>query len=220
MLNESLISKHEVAEIRSEKLFLLPEKAIYWASKKLLIIADLHLGKSAHFRKNGIAVPKTAEDNNWMILHRLFKKYTPQRVCFLGDLFHSTHNNSWEVFKELIESYSKISFELVLGNHDVLPTENYEQIGFKLVESLLEEPFLLTHEPLQEESDYYNLAGHIHPGVTLRGKGKQTHRLACFYFGKNGGILPAFGSFTGLANVATKKSDVVFAVVGEQVIKL
>jgi DNA ligase-associated metallophosphoesterase len=220
MVNDPLISKHEVVEIRNEKLLLLPEKAIYWTSKKLLLIADLHLGKSAHFRKNGIAVPKTAVDNNWLILHRLFKKYEPQRVCFLGDLFHSTHNKSWEVFKELIESYSQIRFELVLGNHDILPTESYEKIGFKVVETLLEEPFLLSHEPLKQASPYYNLAGHIHPGIKLRGKGKQTHRLACFYFGENGGLLPAFGVFTGLANVSAKKSDAVFAIAGEQVIKI
>lgn len=220
MPNENIISKFEVVEIKGEKLFLLPEKAIYWATKKMLLIADLHLGKSAHFRKNGIAVPNQAEQKNWLLLHKLFKEYEPERVCFLGDLFHSTHNKEWEVFGELIESYPNIDFELVQGNHDILLPELYEKLGFKVHPSLLEEPFLLTHEPLEEEGLYYNLAGHIHPGVQLNGKGNQRHRTACFYFGKNGGILPAFGSFTGLYNIKPKKADQVFVVANETVIAL
>ena len=84
----------------------------------------------------------------------------------------------------------------------------------------MEEPFLFTHEPLENKSNYYNLAGHLHPGVKLRGKGKQTHRLACFYFDQNGGILPAFGAFTGLSTLPIKKDVQVFAIVEGQVMKL
>ena len=215
---ELSISKFEASEIRGEKLLLLPEKAIYWTAKKLLLIADLHLGKSTHFRKNGIAVPKQAEQKNWLLLHKLFKQNEPERVCFLGDLFHSTHNKEWEVFGELIESYPNINFELVQGNHDILPPEMYQKLGFKVYESLLEEPFLFTHEPLEEEGVYYNLAGHIHPGVRLKGKGNQKHKVACFYFSKNAGLLPAFGSFTGLATIKVKKEDQVFVVAEEVVI--
>lgn len=220
MPEENVISKFEVAEIKGEKLFLLPEKAIYWAAKKMLLIADLHLGKSAHFRKNGIAVPNEAEQKNWLLLHKLFKEYEPERVCFLGDLFHSTHNKEWEVFGELIESYPNIAFELVQGNHDILLPELYEKLGFKVQQSLVEEPFLFTHEPLQQKGAYYNLAGHVHPGVQLKGKGNQRHRAACFYFNETGGILPAFGSFTGLYNIKPKKNDQVFVVAGEVVIAI
>ena len=220
MSEKNLISKFEIVEIKGEKLFLLPEKAMYWAAKKMLLIADLHLGKSAHFRKNGIAVPNQAEQKNWLLLHKLFKEYEPERVCFLGDLFHSTHNKEWEVFGELIDSYPNIDFELVQGNHDILPPELYEKLGFKVHPSLLEEPFSLTHEPLEEKGIYYNLAGHIHPGVQLKGKGNQRHRAACFYFNNTGGILPAFGSFTGLYTVKPKKTDQVFVVTGEVVIAI
>lgn len=218
MLIDNPPSKFEIAEIRGEKLFLLSEKAIYWAAKKILLIADLHLGKSTHFRKNGIAVPKQAEQKNWLLLHKLFKQYQPDRVCFLGDLFHSVHNNEWEVFGELIESYPNIGFELIQGNHDILPLEMYEKLGFQVYESLLQEPFLFTHEPLKENEVHYNLSGHIHPGVKLKGKGNQKHRVACFYFGKNAGLLPAFGSFTGLATIKVKKEDHVFIVTEEEVI--
>ena len=218
MSNENLFSSFQTTEIRGEKLFLLPEKAIFWEAKSLLLIADLHLGKSAHFRKNGIAVPAIAENKNWSILSELFEKIKPKRVNFLGDLFHSVYNQEWEVFTKLLDSFPEIKFELTLGNHDILDPKLYADSRLTVFENLVEEPFIFTHEPLEEKSNYYNLAGHIHPGVKLKGKGNQKTRLACYYFGKNGGLLPAFGSFTGLATIKVKKTDQVFVVVGSEVI--
>ncbi|MFB1023282.1 MAG: ligase-associated DNA damage response endonuclease PdeM [Vicingaceae bacterium] len=218
MLNKDLFSSFETVEICGEKLFLLPEKAMYWETKSLLLIADLHLGKSAHFRKNGIAVPATAENKNWDLLHHLFQKIQPKRVNFLGDLFHSVHNKEWEVFSEIIQEYPTIQFELTIGNHDILNPRLYKELNFKLFNSLIEEPFIFTHEPLEIKSQFYNLAGHIHPGVKLKGKGNQKYRLPCFYFGKDGGLLPAFGSFTGLATIKVKKGDQVFVIAGEEVV--
>lgn len=220
MPQENLFSNFQTVEIRGEQLVLLPEKAIYWERKSLLLIADLHLGKSAHFRKNGIAVPANAENKNWAILTELFEKIKPERVNFLGDLFHSVYNQEWEIFSELINSFPNIQFELTLGNHDILDTEIYENSKLKVYKELIEAPFILTHEPLETEHEFYNLAGHIHPGVQLKGKGNQSHRAACFYFGKNGGLLPAFGSFTGLATIKVKKSDQVFVVAGSEVISV
>lgn len=212
------LNNHECIKLKNEKLWLLPQKAILWPKKKLLLIADLHLGKTTHFRKKGIAVPKDVPSENWKKLHQLIKLYQPQRVCFLGDLFHSNHNKEWIVFGELIEKYSSIQFELVLGNHDILDPKEYQKIGFKMyLESLVEKPFEFTHEPV-ENSIYYNLAGHLHPGVKLKGAGKQSLKAPCFYFGKNQGILPAFGSFTGLSIIKVKKDDQVFIITEEQVI--
>lgn len=220
MLKKNLFSKFQTIELRGETLHLLPEKAIYWKAKGLLLIADLHLGKSAHFRKNGIAVPAKAENKNWELLTKLFQKVKPKRVNFLGDLFHSVHNKEWEVFENLINEFPDIQFELTIGNHDILSPELYHKLNLKLFETLIEGPFIFTHEPIEKESEYYNLAGHIHPGVKLKGKGNQKHRLACFHFGKNKGLLPAFGSFTGLYTIQVKKEDQIFVVAGEEVICL
>lgn len=210
----------ENIKIKNEKLYLLPQKAILWPKKKLLLIADLHLGKTSHFRKEGIAVPKDVPSENWKKLHQLLKLYQPQRVCFLGDLFHSIHNKEWIVFGELIEKYSSIQFELVLGNHDILNPEEYQSLGFNVYsESLIERPFIFSHEPVENEN-YYNLAGHLHPGVKLKGSGKQSLKAPCFFFSKNQGILPAFGSFTGLSIIKVKKGDQVFIITEGKVTKV
>lgn len=215
---ENEITPYEQVELKGETLYLLPEKAIYWKDRGLLLIADLHLGKTTHFRKNGMAVPPQTANRNWKKLHQLFRLHQPQRVCFLGDLFHSTENKEWTVFGELTQSYPDIQFELVMGNHDILEASAYQALGFEVFqENKVEGPFILTHEPLNEP-ELYNLCGHIHPGVKLSGKGRQRLRAACFYFGEKQGILPAFGSFTGLAKIPVKKQDQVFVIVEDQVI--
>lgn len=197
MPTEEFIHSFEEVEVCGEILHLLPSKAIYWPRKSLLLIADLHLGKSTHFRKNGIAVPYEVSERNWKLLQQLFRLYCPDRVCFLGDLFHSKINREWKVFGELLQLYPQIQFELVMGNHDVLTPADYLELKLKVhSEVLLEPPFLLSHEPTIRPN-CYNLAGHIHPAVRLRGRGKQFYTAACFIFGKHSAILPAFGEFTG-----------------------
>ena len=48
-------------KIQQQNFVLLSSGAIYWIEKATLMLADPHLGKIAHFRKNGIAVPRKAE---------------------------------------------------------------------------------------------------------------------------------------------------------------
>lgn len=215
---ENALPPYEEVELKGEKIYLLPEKALYWPAKEMLLIADLHLGKVTHFRNNGIAIPKNATNKNWKQLHQLLRLHQPRRVCFLGDLFHSTHNKEWSVFGELIKSYESIQFELIMGNHDILSKHDYNDLGFHVhPKNLIEEPFILSHEPLKN-SGLYNLAGHIHPGVKLTAKGKQNYKAPCFYLGEKNGLLPAFGNFTGLAIIPVKKNDLVYIIADEQVI--
>ena len=72
----------------------------------------------------------------------------------------------------------------------------------------------------KDEKVEYIFSGHIHPGVTLRGGGKQSLSFACFYFGETYAVLPAFSRFTGLYNLRPQMSDKVFAIVKDEVIKI
>jgi len=195
---------------------------MYWMREKALLISDLHLGKATHFRNHGIPVPHAAGDANWDRLISLLLDFQPQRVLFLGDLFHSDVNSEWTDFCSLTRQFSNLSFELIPGNHDILPVEHYTQARLLLHPPVLEMvPFLLSHLPLETIPGHrYNLCGHLHPGVCLRGAGRQTMRLPCFYFADNQGILPAFGAFTGIAEVEVKPGDRVFVIAEESVLLL
>lgn len=208
--------------VYGEELEMFPEKALLWTSKKILLVADLHLGKINHFRKAGIPVPTKANDRNWESILHLIETARPERVIFLGDLFHSHYNEEWEVLRQLIRNFPVVSFELVIGNHDILSDNQYTRNNLRLHRERLDEgPFVFSHHPMEEiVGDRYNLAGHIHPGVLLQGKGKQAVTLPCFYFGERQGILPAFGSFTGLARIQPKKEDRIFVIAENSVVKI
>lgn len=198
---------------------LLPEKAIFWEQQKALLIADTHFGKVTHFRKSGIAIPEGAAFKNLSRLQELITKQSPEKVIFLGDLFHSEMNTEWLAFKEVIRKFPEVHFQLITGNHDILHEQSYTNSRFTIFSEPVEVgPFLLSHEPM-EHQELYNLCGHIHPGVRMVGGGRQSLRLPCFYFGEKGGILPAFGEFTGLYLLQPKKDDSIFIIVENQVIK-
>ncbi len=208
--------------IKGQQLTMLPEKALALMSYKILLLADLHFGKINHFRKSGIPVPSKANDRNAEFLINLLNRIKPERVIFLGDLFHSHYNEEWEVLGQVLRHFSACRFELVKGNHDIMSKLQYERHQMEVHEGALKVgPFILTHEPMKDpESDYYNIAGHIHPGVHLSGKGRQSLTLPCFYFGERQGIMPAFGSFTGLATINPSKNDRIFVIADGKILEV
>jgi DNA ligase-associated metallophosphoesterase len=215
--------------IAGEQLQLFPQKAIFWPSKRILFVADLHLGKVNHFRRAGIPVPTRANDRNLELIVDLVTATRPERFVCLGDLFHSHYNPEWETFGELIRHFRTTSFELVMGNHDIMSDQQYRRKGIVVHDQLCIAPFLLTHHPpepehleskMQKLQMKYSLAGHLHPGVTMRGSGRQSVTLPCFYFGRHAGLLPAFGTFTGLARIKPVKEDKVYVIADEKVIPI
>ena len=66
------------------------------------------------------------------------------------------------------------------------------------------------------EPQAYVLAGHWHPCIRV-GRGFDRLRLPCFWFGAQVGVLPAFGSFTGMHPIAHQPGDQVFAIAGDAV---
>ena len=204
------------ATIHGLEFILLPEKAAFIPKRKTLIISDLHLGKINHFRKAGIAVPTVANQVNTELLIKLIMEWKPERVIFIGDLFHSSYNMEWEVLGQVTQHFAGCSFELVPGNHDILSEVQYRKHHVVLHDTQLEltRNFILTHEPTEKpaKNNYY-LSGHIHPAVTLHGKARQSLTFPCFWFGKQQGYLPAFGVFTGFKRVRPEAGDKIFGIV-------
>jgi DNA ligase-associated metallophosphoesterase len=208
-------------EIRGEKLQLHGQKALFWPSESILMIADVHLGKSKHFRKNGIAVPKDILRVNLERIDTLLRDFNPKRVIFMGDLFHSTYNEVWENVEDYIRYHDSVNFELIMGNHDILGEKIYANSGLIIHEvSLSLDPFLLSHDKIDALEGPYNIYGHIHPCIYLSGIGGQRLRLPCFFFGADHAILPAFGGFTGMHKIPVAADDQVFAVAEQKVMSV
>lgn len=205
----------ETVEVLGQKLELLPEKAIFWSQTGFLILTDLHLGKAGHFRKAGIPIPGNVHQADLCCLQNLIDTYQPEAVLMLGDLFHSEINREWNDFRSFLQTNASLHFVLVKGNHDILPEDAYcEQNLTVYQEEWRFPPFHFSHHPLEKGADdLYNLAGHVHPGYQLKGKGGDRIKLASFHFSAKGALLPAFGKFTGCVHVPKKQGDQVFVIV-------
>lgn len=210
-----------VFNYKGMELTLLPEKAVWIDSMRTLLLADIHLGKASHFRKSGIPIPEQVHDLDYKRLKELIQRYSPKDVYFLGDLFHSSWNEQWEDLSSFLPQFPESTFHLVLGNHDILPTEKYQDTNLQVYRNaVVLESFLLSHEPTIPPPGLLNICGHIHPGILLKGKAKQTVRIPCFYYSEEILVLPSFGNFTGLFLINGKKSDYVWGIAEERVIPI
>ena len=184
--------------IQHEKLIFTNQKAVYWEREKTLIISDLHVGKSAHFRKSGIAISSQVLHDDLEILENLISFFEVNHILIVGDLFHAGHNSDFEIFCDWRNRFPDLKITLIKGNHDRIAPKFYEEYCIDVVEKSLQiQPFTFVHEP-ENNTDAFSISGHIHPGVIFQGKARQRIKLPCFAFSENQLILPAFSKFTGL----------------------
>ncbi len=210
-------------KIAGEEMVLLPERAMYWSSEKALLIADPHWGKDATFRASGIPVPSGTADEAIARVDCLVRRTGAREVIFLGDLLHAREGRSPVVFASLTQwrsSNMDIRLLLIRGNHDRRAGDPPSDLGVNCEDAPYRRgPFILDHHP-RASAEGYVLAGHVHPGVRIYGRGRQSERLPCFFIGENVGILPAFGDFTGLADISSSDNDEIYAIADATVIRI
>ncbi len=196
---------------------------MFWEEGQALILSDLHLGKTGHFRKNGIAVPQKIYKEDLQRLVELIGYFKPKKIIAVGDLFHSEANKEMDLFLKWRNDFLILDFILVKGNHDILHTDWYTQAGITVIEGLYSSGgFDFVHDPAEAkvENVNYLFSGHIHPGVNISGLGKQNLQFPCYYFSDTQAILPAFSKFSGLAILKKKKTDTVFAIVNQSLVNI
>lgn len=218
--------QHPVPHIICEQtLWVAKERGLYWEEEKTLIIADLHLGKSGHFRKEGIAIPQQVYKADLQRLVHLLYQYKAERLIIAGDLTHSKANKELDLFIRWRKDFPLLTIDLVKGNHDILLDDWYSEAGIRVSNTLLKAgPFQFIHDldtyPEWNEKDIYTFTGHMHPAVQVRGQGRQSLRFPCFYFTQNYCVLPAFSQFTGTFAVTPKKGDWVYAITPSGIIRV
>lgn len=215
----SFLSYH----IGNERLVLSHEHTLFWENERTLIVADLHVGKTGHFRKAGIAVPQTIYKDD---LHRLLAQllfFKAEKLIIVGDLSHSIANREMDLFRKWRLDFPTLEVHLAKGNHDILDNRWYEEADIRVHnDPFAINDFIFVHDVFKQapvvQAGQYVFSGHIHPGVLIRGKGKQSLRFPCFYFGEQYCILPAFSRFTGTYTVSTGQDEDVFAIAGKELI--
>jgi metallophosphoesterase superfamily enzyme len=112
--------------------------------------------------------------------------------------------------------YPDTQFVLVEGNHDILPSVTYVIPNLLKIGLLEEQHIIFSHHPLIE-SVKINICGHVHPGLQIKGKAKQSEKLPCFYKSETHLILPAFGNLTGLTLLERDRNSQYFLVLHDRV---
>jgi DNA ligase-associated metallophosphoesterase len=187
-------------QLAGEELWLLPEKAIFWPAQQALLIADVHFGKAAAYRKLGQPVPQGTTSQNIAVLDAMLGTLPCRQLIFLGDFLHGRGSHAVATLNALAEwraRHRDLAMTLIRGNHDLRAGDPPASLNIHVVpEPLLLGPFALQHEPVPHPERHV-LAGHVHPVYWLNGKGRQRLRLPCFKLGEDVSLLPAFGAFTG-----------------------
>jgi hypothetical protein len=192
--NEQIMNTLEFS-FRSETLHALPSGALYWPSQTLLVVSDLHLGKSARAaRFGGAQLPPYETTETLTRLSNDLDTTNARRVICLGDSFDAPTLQTALPDSDLLtltRLQAGVDWVWIEGNHDPGPV----QLGGTHRHSLAVGPLTFRHiaeaTPTPGE-----VTGHYHPKATLSLRGRALTR-PCFLFDATRLILPAYGAFTG-----------------------
>jgi DNA ligase-associated metallophosphoesterase len=209
--------------VGGQALALLPQKAAFLPDSRTLLVADAHIGKAVSFRRLGVPVPRGTTSENFALLTALTTRLGVKRIVFLGDFLHSVRSHAPSTMGAAArwrELHAELELTLVRGNHDDRAGDPPAHLRITAVDEPLHLGGLaLCHHP-DTVAEGYVLAGHIHPCVSLAGRAHDRLRLPCFLFGERVGVLPAFGSFTGMHPVRPQMGDRVFGVADDRVVEV
>lgn len=185
----------------------------------MLIVADIHFGKAAAFRAQGIPVPRGTTAQNLAMLDLLLARYSVATIAFLGDFLHARRGRSpatLAAIQQWRDRHPTLELLLVRGNHDHHAGDPPASLRIEVVDAPYHvDGLALCHHP-DPIPNTYVLAGHVHPVFRLGGRGGSL-RLPCFVVGADHCVLPSFGAFTGGYAVDALAEQRIFVVTDDAV---
>lgn len=185
-----------------------PEGVLWWAERRMLIVADLHLEKGSSYARRGQFLPPYDTGETLHRLARLVTRLDPGVVVALGDSFHDDGGAGRLLphDRETLRSVQRgRDFVWIAGNHD--PGRPAGLDGDHMAE-LAVGPVTFRHEPRVGAAG--EIAGHLHPSARVAGRGRSVRRK-CFAGDGHRLILPAFGAYAGGLNVLDRAFAGLFA---------
>ncbi|MCJ8153401.1 ligase-associated DNA damage response endonuclease PdeM [Chryseobacterium sp. SSA4.19] len=183
--------------VQNEIFTLTNQRALFWKEQKALVLSDLHIGKTAHFRKNGIALANQIMKNDLERLSILIEYFQPEKFLVVGDLLHAGDNSDVDEFCNWRNQYPDLQFYLIEGNHDRISKNLEAKLCLNSRSKSLELNELVFVHDFEEKQSKLQVTGHIHPGFVIHSAVKKI-KLPCFVLTDNQLLLPAFSEFTGL----------------------
>lgn len=186
-------------ELADAELVGDPSGIVWWASERLMIVADLHLEKGSSFARRGILLPPYDSAATLNRLQKAIAYWRPKTVISLGDSFHDS--DAWQRLpldqrQQLVSLVGGCDWIWISGNHDPKPPTGF---GGMAVDELSIGSLNFRHEP-QPGDARGEVAGHLHPAARMVIRGRSIRRR-CFATDNQRLIMPAFGAYTGGLNV-------------------
>lgn len=180
-----------------ERLLAAPQGALYWPKADVLIVSDLHLGKSERMARRGAGLLPPYDTHE--TLSRLTEEiatYDPAVVICLGDSFddlEAARNLSPYLARRLGPIQAGRKWVWILGNHDAGPVN----LSGEHLDEFETPPFILRHIARADLPEgRFEISGHYHPKMRVALRGRSLSRAA-FLMDERRLILPAFGAYTG-----------------------
>jgi hypothetical protein len=179
----------------SHELMALAQGALFWPSRRALLVADLHLEKASWFARMGQMLPPYDSIATLADLTALAVSTGAVEIWCLGDSFHDRHGCDRlpaRAREMLVALTGATRWTWITGNHDPGIADH---CGGEIVEEAEVDGLLLRHEadPAEPRPE---LSGHFHPKLRIHHRGRKVSRR-CFVATERKLILPAFGSLTG-----------------------
>lgn len=206
----------------------MPERCVYWPDRRMLIAADLHLGKCDTFRAAGLVMPAAVMagvlEEQLARLSRALAATGAERLMVVGDLLHAPAG----LTAPMIDAVSRwrasapVRFTLVAGNHDRRVDRVREPWAIEIIHGEVREgPFVFVHDPSEAPGDdgLFSWCGHVHPTVRLA-SGVDAVKLPCFVVDRRAAILPAFSRFTSGAVVRAAAERSLYAIAQDRILPL
>lgn len=179
---------------RGETLAARASGALFWPAHGVLVVSDLHLGKSERMaRRGGPMLPPYESAETIARLAEDISQTDPSTVVCLGDSFDdleaadALEDPTRDALDPLMAGRRWIWIE---GNHDPGPVG----LGGEHRNAFVLGPLVFRHIATPATSG--EISGHYHPKARLALRGRRLTR-PCFLVDGNRIILPAYGTYTG-----------------------
>ncbi|SDF94021.1 putative phosphoesterase [Alloyangia pacifica] len=181
-------------EFHDAALEALGSGALFWPSERLLVVSDLHLGKSARLAAQGGALLPPYEGRETLLrLEHDLEATGARRVVCLGDSFDAAGLDLLLPEEErlwIARLQAGRDWMWIEGNHDPGPVS----LGGTHLAELELGGLVLRH--IAEPDATGEVSGHYHPKARLVLRGRVISR-PCFLLDTSRLLMPAYGAYTG-----------------------
>ena len=171
------------------RLIALPSGALHWPDQRLLIVSDLHFGKSERLaRRGGSLLPPYENRVTLQKLDQDIGATNPTHILCLGDSFDDLTAADHMAEPDLLwltRLMAGRDWTWIAGNHDAGPVELG---GTHRAEASIA-CVAFRHVATQRTPE---VSGHYHPKARLPGRS-----APCFLIDSHRVIMPAYGAYTG-----------------------